>query len=361
MNLQSNISVSKSEFIIGILVFIIVFGAVLSSRLTRLSSGSALEFNEPTEIILTERSTVSELQQVLEKQGISIDKEEMNWAAKILGWRMVRRGRYEFEGNYSYNALLSKMARGIQDPVSVVVLPGLTPSRLSEIASSRLSFDSTAMLAALNDSMFLAEKDLSKEELFGRMLPETYLVYWTSSPKQFINKVLDHFDESFTPKMRADAKELGLSVGEALTLASIVEWEAKFSEEKTKISGLYWNRLNKGMRLQADPTVNFAVGERRRLLFKDYQVDHPYNTYMNNGLPPGPITNPSLETIKAAIYPDDHNYLYMVANPEGGHVFTETFKEHQRESEKWRKWLRRQYRIKRQREAEELRQEAGTK
>lgn len=360
MNLQKKLSITKPELITGILVFILIMGAVLGSRLSRLSSGSAFVFEEPTELILSERSSASDIQQLLESKGISVNKKEMEWAAKILGWRMVRKGRYEFNGSYSYNGLLSKMARGIQDPVSIVLLPGSTPPRLSKSVSSRLSFDSTALMSVFNDSTFLADKGFTREELFGRMLPETYLVYWTSSPKQFINKVLRHFGESFTPEMKKNAGEVGLSVDEALTLASIVEWEAKFKEEKAKISGLYWNRLNKGMRLQADPTVNFAVGERRRLLFKDYQIEHPFNTYVNSGLPPAPITNPSLETIKATIYPAEHDYLYMVANPEGGHIFTKTFREHQRESEKWRTWLKQQYRIKRQREAEELRQEQET-
>jgi UPF0755 protein len=183
------------------------------------------------------------------------------------------------------------------------------------------------------------------------MLPDTYLTYWTRSPKEIVNQILREFDKRVIDQHEGRFQELDYTPDEIVTLASIVEWEAKISEEKPVISGLYWNRLNRGMLLQADPTVNYALGERRRLLFEDYEFDHPFNTYVNKGLPPGPITNPSLSTIEATLYPQDHDYLYMVANPEGGHVFTKTFREHQRESEKWRIWLREQYRIKRQQEA----------
>ena len=342
----------------AILLFTVVVVMVLSSRLSRLSSGSSLNFDKQTELIIAVDSGLEVLQDSLVAKEIFYNPEEMEWAARILGWRNLRRGRYVFEGEYSYNAFLSKMARGIQDPVSVVILPGINRDRLAMSVAEKLSFNEQALQQAFSDSAYLSEKGLTEEQLFGRMLPETYLIYWTHSEQEFLNKVLREFDRAISNEYRARAEELGKTMDEILTLASIVEWEAKYQEEKATISGLYWNRLNRRMRLQADPTVNYAIGERRRLLFEDYQIDHPFNTYVNNGLPPGPITNPSLSTIEATLYPEDHDYLYMVASPEGGHVFTKTFREHQIESEKWRIWLREQYRIKRQREAEEKQQAA---
>jgi UPF0755 protein len=361
MNIQRQFAVTKSEFITTSLLFVLIVVVVLSSRLIRLTSGSSLVFEEPTEILLPENSGLSDLQQYLEIEGVRFDKSEMKWAARILGWRNFQRGRYVFDGEYAYDGFLSKMARGIQDPVSVAILPGITIDKFAESAAKNLHFDTDSLTALMTDSTFLAEKGISKEHLFGRMLPETYLIYWTSSPKEFVNKVLREFDNAITQEYRKQAEEMDMTIDEVVTLASIVEWEAKNKDEKPVISGLYLNRLNRGMRLQADPTVNFALGERRRLLFEDYQIDHPYNTYMNNGLPPGPITNPSLSTIEATLFPEDHDYLYMVANPEGGHIFTRTFSEHQAESEKWRRWLREQYRIKRQREAEEQVNEQETR
>lgn len=352
MNLQNLIALKKSELITSLLVFVLILTAVLSSRLIRLTSGSALVFEQETEFIFHELNGLDSLFYKLSEKGVEFEQEELSWAANILGWRRFQRGRYIFDGSYSYNDFLSRMTRGIQDPASIVVLPGSTPEGFSESVSENFYFNKEELLQVFTDSAFLAEKDLTKEELFGRMLPETYLMYWTTSPESFINRVLREFEASISEEELSRADEMGYTIGEILTMASIVEWEAKIPEEKPIISGLYWNRIDRRMPLQADPTVNYAIGERRRLLFEDYQIDHPFNTYQNRGLPPGPITNPSLATICATLYPEQHDYLYMVANPEGGHVFTRTFEEHRAESEKWRIWLREQYRIKRQLEEE---------
>lgn len=359
MNLQQLLNIHKSELLTAILLFVLVMASVISSRLTRLTSGSSLHFETSQEIIIQKDEGLDSLFTVLDRAEVNYDREEMMWAARLLGWRTMQRGRYEFEGDYSYNAFLSKMARGIQDPVNLVVLPGSTLERLAETAGDRLSFSKEDFISAMTDSAFLAEKALTKEQLFGHMLPETYLVYWTSSAKELVKKINGAFNKAITQDLRNKADSLGYNIEEIVALASIVEWEAKNPDEKDRISGLYWNRLNRRMRLQADPTVNFALGERRRLLFEDYEYDHPYNTYVNRGLPPGPITNPSLSTIKATLYPEQHDYLYMVANPEGGHVFSKTFAQHQKESEKWRIWLRKQYRIKRDQERAEREQETS--
>lgn len=348
MNLQNLIGLKKSELVATLLVFALILLVVLSSRLIRLTSGSALQFEEETEIIFHDQGDLDVLLSKLDAKKVKVDNPELQWAANISGWRRFQPGRYMFEGTYSYNDFLSRMTKGIQDPTNVVILPGGTIERFSESVSKKLNFSKEELENVFSDSAFLAEKGFTKEQLFGRMLPETYLVYWTTSPKKFINRVLREFNGAISTDRLNKANEMGYSMDEILTMASIVEWEAKLADEKARISGLYWNRIDRRMPLQADPTVNYALGERRRLLFEDYQIDHPFNTYQNRGLPPGPITNPSLSTIDATLNPEDHDYLYMVANPEGGHVFTKTFQEHRVESEKWRIWLREQYRIKRQ-------------
>jgi UPF0755 protein len=292
---------------------------------------------------------------MLADSGVVGSKEEMVWAGKLLGWNNFTPGHYLIDGSYSYNVLLSRMARGIQDPVEVTILPGLYKGRLISRISTHFTFDSLALAQALSDSSFLSEYGLNEKNWIGRILPDTYSMYWNSSPKTVIKRILNEFESSVIEKYNARLEEVDRSVDEIVTLASIIEWGVRHNEEKAKVSGLYWNRLRQGMRLQADPTVNYAVGERRRLLYEDYETDHPYNTYLYAGLPPGPITNPSLKSIEAALFPEDHDYLYMVANPEGYHLFSETFEEHKEKSKKWREWLREQYRIKRERERQEER------
>lgn len=353
MNLNSSLSINKSELLTGVLTFLFLFLATFGSRQFRLSSGSAIIVQDELRLIIPEGTNLNKLSYVLDSLGVNFSPDELTWSARMLGWRTFKKGSYNLEGEYSYEVLLAKLARGIQDPVPVVILPGINQERFAESISNQIDVSKEEMLDLFSDSLFLAELRLTSEDLFGRMLPETYLMYWTSSPKDVVRRVLREFNTQVVDRFSEEVNQQDLTINEALIMASIVEWEANIEEEKPIISGLYWNRFNRGMRLQADPTINFALGERRRLLFEDYQFEHPYNTYLKRGLPPGPITNPSLSTIEAAVFPQQHDYIYMVANPEGGHVFTRTFEEHQIESEKWRRWLRQQYRIKRQLEAEE--------
>lgn len=345
--------ISIKELLVGLAIFLFAFLSVFTSRYSRLESSTAIQFTNGVHIFLEENTNLDGLVSCFQKQEIDFNEDEFRWSSKLLGWRTFKKGHYYLKNHYSYQDIFSKLALGIQDPVDVVVLPGITAERFANSLANQLNIDSLAIIEQLSDSAFLSKQKLSKEQLFGRMLPDTYSMYWTVTPKAAIERILAHFNTDVLVPYNDRANELGYTIDEIITLASIVEWEATLSDEKAIISGLYWNRLKRRMHLQADPTVNFALGERRRLLFKDYTFDHPFNTYMNYGLPPGAITNPSLSTIQATLYPEQHNYLYMVANPEGGHVFTRTFKEHQIESEKWRKWLQHQYRIKRQREAAE--------
>lgn len=353
VKIQRYISITKADIFVGLVIFLAVVVLVAGSRISRLTNSKAISSEQPIDIYLAESVNLNTLSEILEDSGVVKNKEEVIWAGKLLGWRNFNRGYYQIEGSYSYDVLLSRMARGIQDPIKVTILPGLTIQRVIRNLSQQLEFDSLALQEVLNDSSFLAEEGVENRNLIGHIYPNTYSLYWTSSPRTVIRRVFKEFDTAVYEQHKERFEELDKSVDEIVTLASIIEWEANKEDEKRKVSGLYWNRLDKGMRLQADPTINFAVNERRRLLYKDYQLDHPYNTYLHKGLPPGPVTNPSLSSIEAALYPEEHDYLYMVASPTGSHVFSETFEEHKRESAKWRRWLREQYQIKREREAAE--------
>jgi len=343
----------KSEWLIAISLFIILFTIVNASRLLRLNSTQAIESNEKKVIILDQSSSLATLINKFKVKDITFDASELHWAANILGWKTFRMGRYEIDGSYSYDILLSRMARGIQDPLTVTILPGITEAKFVKSVSQNLKMTRQELSDVLNDSLYWAGKDLSTRSLMGRMLPDSYLVYWDIKPVNFINRILSEFDKKVTNAHQERIEELPYTLEELITLASIVEWEAKADSEKAKIAGLYWNRLDRGMKLQADPTVNYAVGQRRRLLLKDYEFEHPYNTYLIKGLPPGPITNPSYSSIEATLYPEEHDYLFMVASPDDSktHEFNTTYSEHLQATEKWRRWLRKQYRIKKQREA----------
>lgn len=341
---------TRTELYTGLVILVVTLAAVAGSRLSRLYNTRSVYSEQSVELYFNDKFDLKRLAQVLSDSGVVDDRGEMMWAGRLLGWRSFHPGHYEIEGGYSYDVFLSKLARGIQDPVRVTIVPGSTPARIAVSISSKMQFDSATIAAKMKDSTLLSSFGLTGNQLIGRFLPNTYSFYWTSSPETVVKRVLAEFENKVLVPYEARFEELDKTVDEILSLASIIEWEANIEDEKKRISGLYWNRLDRGMRLQADPTINYAVGERRRLLYEDYQIDHPYNTYLHPGLPPGPITNPALGSIEAALYPEQHDYLYMVASPEGYHAFSETYEEHQRKSEKWRQWLREQYRLKRQRE-----------
>jgi UPF0755 protein len=353
LNKNRFILFSGDEFIFGILVLLATIFFVAESRWSRLYNSQAVSTDKPVQIYLEESTALDDLAQILADSSLIENKKELQWAAGIFGWKRFQQGHYLVDKAFSYDIFLSKLARGMQDPVSVTILPGRTKADIVAKVANQLKFDSLAFHQAIEDSAFLARQNLDAKDVIGRLFPNTYSVYWTTSPQSFFKRILGEFNKSVIKSHQKQIEQLGRSVDEIVTLASIIEWEARNNEEKRAISGLYWNRLNRGMRLQADPTVNFAVGERRRLLYEDYQVDHPYNTYQYRGLPPGPITNPNLASIRAALYPEEHEYLYMVATPKGEHAFSKTFEEHKQKSAKWREWLQEQYRIKRMNERKE--------
>lgn len=323
------------------ILFLLVVGLVGGSRWMRLNDSQAIYTERNSDLYLRDTLKLAELSRILSDSLQAIeDKEELQWAANLLGWRTFQPGHYNIDSGYTYNAFLSKLAKGNQDPIALTIVPGQSKERIISFLASRMRFDSLDIHQTLNDSSFFDGRPFNQQTLVGRLFPATYDLYWTSSAKSVLERVFREFDKQVVDAYRDRMEELGMTTDEVLALASIIEWEAIHDDEKAKISGLYWNRLNRGMLLQADPTVNYAVGERRRLYYKDYNIDHPYNTYQNKGLPPGPINNPSLSSIEAALYPSDHDYLFMVARPNGYHAFTETYAEHQQKSAEWKEYLK---------------------
>lgn len=341
------------DVVAALCLFLFMAISVYQSRNNRLFGDDAILAEIQTNLFIDERLNLAELADKFEELGITFEREQMIWAGQTLRWRSFLPGRYLIEGRMSYSDALSKMARGIQDPVRVTVLPGIDKERLARNLSMQLQADSLEFVEMFRDSSELAlTLNLTGEKLFSRMLPDTYEMFWTSSPENTIRRLVREFDRVVTQGYADQIKNQDFSLDEIIIIASIVEWEARVNEEKPRISGLYLNRLNQNMLLQADPTVVYALGERRRLLYADYEFDHPYNTYRVQGLPPGPITNPSLSSIRAVLNPEDHDYLFMVATPDGTHKFSRTYREHQEASEEWRMWLREQIRIRDQLEAD---------
>lgn len=292
----------------------------------------------------------------LQAEDVLASTATFRLVADLTGWGdQIKAGNYRIASRTSNYRLLDTLRRGLQDPVRVVIPPGSRPETVAKVVGKRLKMDADAFLEALRDTSLAESLDTTPARLFGYMLPETYEFYWQSSPEKVVRRIKTSFDRFYERELASDARNLNLTKRDVVTLASIVEWEALQDQEKPKIAGVYLNRLEEGWRLQADPTIQYVLiqtrGERTsRVLYKDLEIDHPYNTYRNGGLPPGPITNPSPSSLRAASRPARHEYFYFAADGTGGHTFSRTLREHNQAAEEYHRMLDR-----RQREADESR------
>lgn len=288
---------------------------------------------------------------ILEADSAEFDPDRLRWAAEVYKTSRFKAGRYLIDSTSTYREVLRKAFLGQQDPVHLRIPIARMRASLVDRISAQMRFTSSDLDSVLSDSAFLAELDVAPDQVVGRILPDTYQFYWTARPEDVVRRVHHNFLQQVVERYQPRLDSIGWTVDQAVTMASIIEWEVRHVDEMARVSGLYWNRLRRNMPLQADPTVNYAIGERRRLYHSDYRIDHPYNTYRRRGLPPGPLNNPRLIAIEAAIYPESHPYLFMVANSEGYHTFTRTYDEHLRESRKWVRWLNEQVRLRQERNA----------
>lgn len=245
---------------------------------------------------------------------------------------LLQAGTYEIPRNRALDEVIDMLVSGRVVLVPVTVPEGLRIELAAGVVARELGLDSLEVLEAATDSLLADSFGIPAPTLEGYLFPETYRVDPGTDARGIVRLMARQFDEVFTPSWRARSDSLGRSVHEIVTLASIVEKEAQRADERTVIAGVFWNRLRRGMRLEADPTVQYALGgHRTRVLYRDLEVESAYNTYRNDGLPPGPIASPGRASLEATLYPDSVPYLYFFATGDGGrHTFSETFTEHNR-------------------------------
>jgi UPF0755 protein len=252
--------------------------------------------------------------------------------------RRIQAGTYELPRDEDLFAVADRLVSGETMLAAVTVPEGLRLEEVAGVAARALGIDSAAFAAAatdplLVDSLFPAARiGADAPSLEGYLFPETYRVDVGIDARTLVTVMAGQFWRAFPAPWQARADSLGMTVHEIVTLASIVEEEARVAAERRTIAGVYWNRLRRGMPLEADPTVQYALGgHRERVLYRDLEIDSPYNTYRNVGLPPGPIASPGRASLEATLYPDSVPYLFFFAIGEGGrHTFSETYEEHLR-------------------------------
>ena len=257
----------------------------------------------------------------------------------------VKPGNYAIRPGDSMRDICLRLLSGNQTPVKLVLPSVRTLDRLAGAVSKQIMTDSAAVMDLLTDVRFLDSLGYTSETIPCLFIPNTYEVYWTMSPKQFVTRMVKERNAFWTPARTAKAKALGLTPNEVITLASIVDEETIKNDEKPMVAKLYLNRLKRGMLLQADPTVKFALGEfeLRRILYVHLQTNSPYNTYKYAGLPPGPIRIPTISAIESVLNPANHSYLYMCAKEDfsGYHNFATTLTQHNVNARRYQQALNR--------------------
>jgi len=238
------------------------------------------------------------------------------------------------------NQIVNKLRAGEQEPLDVTFNYARFKEDLAGKVSRYIQADSLSILQLFDDKKKIEEFGFTPETFKSMFIPNTYEFYWTTSADEFAARMKREYDRFWNETRRQKAKAIGLTPVEVTTLASIVQEETVKSDELNRVAGLYINRLKRGMLLQADPTVKFAVGDfsLRRVLNVHLEIDSPYNTYRNAGLPPGPINFPEVSAIEAVLDYEEHNFLYMVAREDfsGYHNFSRTLAEHNRHAARYR-------------------------
>ncbi len=245
----------------------------------------------------------------------------------------LKAGEYAFPGPVTIKDILEAMTKGKVVLHSITIPEGLTGSEIAaELERSGLASEAD-FLEAFSDRSLIAGWDREAPNAEGYLFPETYAFARRTPAREIAGRMIAQFQTVFTDAWKLRAEEMGLTIRQATTLASLIEKETSRPEEKRLVSAVFHNRLRRGMKLDCNPTIIYALKEKGqyegRLRSRDMRLESLYNTYLHAGLPPGPIANPGRDSLEAALYPADEDYLYFVSRNDGSHYFSRTFREHQ--------------------------------
>lgn len=292
-------------------------------------------------ILIPNGTNFYQLKAILLQSGAIKDMSSFEWVAQKKDYpEKIISGRYKLEDRMSNNRLVNLLRSGRQEPVNLTFNNIRKLEQLASVVSLKLMLDSAALMNLLHDKDYISELGFNSNTLASMFIPNTYQIYWNTDAKGFIERMKREYDSFWTDEKIKKAEAKGLSPTQVSVLASIVDEETQKADEKPKVAGLYLNRLNIGMRLQADPTLKYALGDFtiKRLLNDDKNIESPYNTYKYAGLPPGPIRIPSITGLNAVLNAEHHNYLYMCAKEDfsGYHNFAKTLAQHNLNAARYR-------------------------
>ncbi len=331
----------KSFLLVIVVLFILVAGKLLWWIY---SPCVVIENSKDNYINIPTGSEYEDVRKIVADRGLVKNIKAFDWVAKRKNYsNFIHAGHYEFEDGLNNNDLINLLRSGIQIPVNLIFNNIRSLERLSGIVAGQIEADSSEIINLLLDENYISQFGFTHETVMGAFIPNTYEFYWNTSASGFVERMVDEYEKFWNKERKDKVEAKSLTIKQVSTLASIVDRETVRETEKTRIAGVYLNRLKRGIRLQADPTIIFAIGDfsRNRVLKADLLVDSPYNTYRHAGLPPGPISVPSVSGIDAVLNAEDHSFLYFCARADmsGYHHFSKSLREHNRYAQKYRQAL----------------------
>lgn len=293
----------------------------------------AKEGDKTFALLIPSGSTFESVMDTLKAHDVVDDEVSFRFLAKLMKYpEHVKVGRYEIKPRMGNREALVKLRNGSQDPLPVTFNNIRLKSDLIQRLGSKFEFGPEALGERLNDPAVCEKFGFDTTTIVCLFLPNTYEFFWTIKPDAFLERMGTEYKKFWTPERKAKAEALGMTQTQVQVLASVVKAETNKVDEQPRVAGVYLNRLKRGIKLEADPTVIFALRDFgiRRLLNKQLSVDSPYNTYRYAGLPPGPINLPPPATIDAVLNAEKHDYLYFVVDARfnGYHTFSKTLSEH---------------------------------
>ena len=334
--------------IVAVLLLGLIAGGIFAySVYTAIFSPNTAFNNDSADIYI---KTGSSFDQVLEVVNpLLINAESFTTVARKKGYvTNIKAGKYKIKSGMNNNEIINAL-RSQNIPVRLTFNNQETLAKLAGRISRQIEADSLDLLAAFTDTQFLSANQFTQDQALSIYIPNSYEFFWNTSAEVFRDRMYKEYQRFWNESRVQKAKTIGLTKEEVISLAAIVHEESKKNDERPRVAGVYLNRLKKGIHLQADPTVIFAIKKHRgdfntvikRVLYKDLELDSPYNTYKNAGLPPGPISMPDITAIDAVLNAEQHDYLYFVADVSkpGYHMFAKTLSQHNLNKRQYISWL----------------------
>ncbi|GDX51157.1 aminodeoxychorismate lyase [Bacteroidota bacterium] len=342
---KKNSSLKKILISFAVLAFFSLVGMGVSLY-QKIYSPNVIGNEDKRFLYIPTGTTFSQLVSIIMENKFVLNTETFRWVAEQMSLpEHIIPGRYEVRPGMSNFALVKLLRSGKQNPVKIVINKFRTPEEFALFISTKLEIDEKVFIELLNDEAILAKFGFTPSTVLCCFIPNTYEFYWNTSPEKFMVRMKKEYDLFWNENRKQEAAHLGISVNDVCTLASILEEETNRNDEKPTIASVYLNRLNKGMLLQADPTIKYAMGDftikRVTGFYIDETKNSPYNTYRKQGLPPGPICTPSVASIESVLQPAQTDYLYFCAsvNKPNYHDFASTYSEHQKNARLYQQYL----------------------